>query len=238
VTDRAERLQRRLDPVLFVAAMLTVPVLVIQASDAGHGWDVTAEILNWAIWATFAGAAVALLWVTPDRRRWLREHPLDVAIVLFTAPILPASLEAARVFRLLPVLRLVGAVVLARRMLSTEGVRDAAILAMMTVLGGGAAYSAVETGPDGQALSTWDGVWWAITTVTTVGYGDNYPHTTEGRIIAIAVMAVGIGFVALITASAAERITRARRAEASELSAVSAKLDEILRRLDALEKRG
>jgi voltage-gated potassium channel len=106
-----------------------------------------------------------MLRVVPDRRRWLRGHPLDLAIVIFTPPFLPASLQAARVFRLLRLLRLAKAGVLARRVFSTEGVRDAAVLTLLAVLGADAAFAAVEKE---EHLSAWDGVWWAITTVTTV----------------------------------------------------------------------
>jgi Ion channel len=78
------------------------------------------------------------------------------------------------------------------------------------VLAGGAAFAAVETK---DHLSAWDGVWWAIQTVTTVGYG-NPPVTTDGgRIIAICLMVTGIGFVAVLTVAAAERFVRSRRAE-------------------------
>jgi hypothetical protein len=55
-----------------------------------------------------------MLRVVPDRGRWLREHPLDLAIVIFTPPFLPPALQAARVFRLLRLLRLVRAGTLAR----------------------------------------------------------------------------------------------------------------------------
>ena len=47
------------------------------------------------------------------------------------------------------------------------------------------------------------GLWWAITTVTTVGYGDTYPETNIGRIFAVLVMIIGIGFVSLLTANIA-----------------------------------
>lgn len=163
---------------------------------------------------------------------WIRKHPLEVAIVVLTPPFLPASMQAARVFRLLRLLRLLRLGILVRRFLSTEGIRDAAVLAARMVLGGGAAFAAVEKA---RHLSTWDGVWWAITTVTTVGYGDVSPQTDMGRMIAIAVMFVGIGFIAILTAAAAERFLRSQQAERPELEGVEQRLDEIMRRLDAME---
>ncbi|HEY7629373.1 MAG TPA: potassium channel family protein [Thermoleophilaceae bacterium] len=150
-----------------------------------------ASVLNWAIWLTFS-----------DRWAWIRTHPLEVVITVLTPPILPAGLQALRVFRLLRVLRLFVGAKIARRLLSTEGVRDAAVLALVTVITGGVAFSAVESD---QHYTAWDGVWWAMSTVTTVGYGDEYPTTTPGRLIAVVLMLVGIGFVAILTAAAADR---------------------------------
>ena len=48
-----------------------------------------------------------------------------------------------------------------------------------------------------------DGLWWAITTVTTVGYGDKFPTTTEGKFLAVGLMIVGISLMGVITASVA-----------------------------------
>jgi voltage-gated potassium channel len=218
---------------LLIAALLTIPAIAIEQSSAGQPWDTIATALNWLTWLAFLGELAIMLAVVPDRAAWLRSHPLELAVVILTPPLLPAGLQAARVFRLLRVLRLVRAAVLMRRLLTTEGVRDAAVLALLTVLGGGAAYAAIEKAHDGTPLSAWDGVWWAVTTVTTVGYGDSYPETTGGRVIAMVVMLVGIGFVAILTAAAAER-TRNRHAEEHELHAM---LAEILRRLDAIERK-
>jgi voltage-gated potassium channel len=77
-----------------------------------------------------------------------------------------------------------------------------------------------------------------MTTVTTVGYGDLYPKTDGGRTIAVVVMLVGIGFVAILTAAAAERFMASRRQLQDERDDLAAKLDEVLRRLDGLERRG
>lgn len=61
-----------------------------------------------------------------------------------------------------------------------------------------------EQDADGANITTiGDALWWASTTVTTVGYGDRFPVTTEGRFIAVALMVVGIGLVGAVTASVA-----------------------------------
>ena len=82
-----------------------------------------------------------------------------------------------------------------------------------------------------------DGLWWAVQTVTTVGYGDLVPTSTTGRIIAALVMIGGIGFLTVITAAITSTfIENTRRAiQASESSPVSAKLDQISERLDVIE---
>jgi voltage-gated potassium channel len=230
VDERSREIERRLELPLLVFALLTIPAIALEYGDAGEPWEAIGVALNWMIWLAFVAEVVIMLRVVPDRGRWLRDHPLDLAIVIFTPPFLPASLQAARVFRLLRLLRLLKAGVLARRVFSTEGVRDAAVLTLIAVLGGGAAFAALEKDQD---LSAWDGVWWAITTVTTVGYGDPPVTTDGGRIVAICLMVTGIGFVAVLTAAAAERFLRSRR---EQERAIEARLDQIIARLDALER--
>jgi voltage-gated potassium channel len=230
-------MERRLQWPVMVAALLTIPAIAIEQSGLGEPWDTIATVLNWTIWLVFLGEMGVMLSVVDNRSRWLRDHPLDVAIIVLTPPFLPATLQAARVLRLLRLLRLLKLAYLTRRLLSTEGVRDAAVLALLSVLGGGAAFAAIEkTDAHGQALSAWDGVWWAITTVTTVGYGDLAPRTDGGRILAIGVMLVGIGFIAILTAAAAERFMRTRQDAEAERAEIRDRLDEVLRRLDQMER--
>jgi voltage-gated potassium channel len=166
------------------------------------------------IWSLFLAEVLVMLAVVPDRGRWLRKHPLEIAIVVLTPPFLPAGLQALRLFRPLRLLRLIAVVGYARRLFSLNGLAYGALLALITVLAGGAAFAHAE----GEEVSTWDGVWWAMTTVTTVGYGDLYPHTNLGRGIAIFVMLVGIGFLSLLIGAVSERFLSAElRQETKEV---------------------
>jgi voltage-gated potassium channel len=242
VNERSERIARLFAIPVLIAALLVIPAIVIDQSNAGDPWKTLAAVLNWLIWLVFLAEFVILLAVVPNRSAWLRRHPLELAIVVLTPPFLPASLQAIRALRLLRVLRLVRLAPLARRAFSLEGLRYVAVLALVTVLGGGAAFSAAE----GRDLSAWDGVWWAMTTMTTVGYGDIYPHTDLGRVIAMAVMLVGIGFIAILTAALAERFVSTQvRQETAEVvedveeaeATVLGELREITSRLQQLEAR-
>jgi voltage-gated potassium channel len=80
-------------------------------------------------------------------------------------------------------------------------------------------------------------LWWAVQTVTTVGYGDVVPHETVGRVIGTVVMVTGIGFIAVMTAAVtASLIEQARRHHAeSDESDTSPQLNRIEARLAAIE---
>jgi voltage-gated potassium channel len=159
----------------------------------------------------FAVEAVVMLAIVPQRWRWIRTHPLEVAIVLLTPPFLPPSLQALRVFRLLRLIPLLRLARVARHLFSLEGVAWAALLAVLITVFAAAAYSSIEEG-----ASTWDGVWWAVSTITTVGYGDEFPKTDMGRALGMALMVIGIGFVAVLTGALAGRFLAARIEETQE----------------------
>jgi voltage-gated potassium channel len=117
---RAQRMQERLEWPVVAAALLTIPILIIQESDFGEPWETVATILNWATWLIFFGEAAIMLTVVPDRRRWLRHHLIDVAVVIITPPFAPQAWQNGRLFRLIRLLRLVRVAAL-RRLLSLEG---------------------------------------------------------------------------------------------------------------------
>jgi voltage-gated potassium channel len=241
--SRAERTARWMRTPLIVAALLAIPTIIVQESDLGRAWEVLGAAMDWCIWAVFAANLLIMLAVVPNRRRWLVHNPLDLLIVVLTPPFLPVTLKLARV---LPVVRLLWLVIIAHRLrnvFSLQGLRYAALILFTIVVVGGVLFVAVEPT---QNLSTWDGLWWAVQTVTTVTYGDIFPTTALGRIVATVVMTAGIGFVALLTGALAQRfLYGASEGAASEVSTneadITKKLDEMsvqmARLQQALEER-
>jgi voltage-gated potassium channel len=91
--------------------------------------------------------------------------------------------------------------------------RSCVYLLSGTILIGGSLFSLVEPGDEANWI---DGIWWAIVTLTTVGYGDYSPQSVLGRWIAVFVMAGGIGTVAILTGLLADEIREARVHEHDE----------------------
>jgi voltage-gated potassium channel len=87
----------------------------------------------------------------------------------------------------------------------------------------------------GDFPSIGSGLWWAVQTVTTVGYGDKVPRTTEGRLVATVVMVTGLGFLSVVTASISALFVESSRRRRS--SRDDATLEHIARRLDQIERR-
>src|SRR5919112_356308 len=142
-TSRSEHVARWFRIPLIVAALLAIPVIVVQESDLDGFWEPLAAVLDWIIWGVFAANLLVMLAITPDRRRWLLENPLDVLIVVLTPPFLPVTLKIARV---LPVVRLLWLLMLANRMrglFSLQGLRYAALLVFTVVVGGGVVFVTV-----------------------------------------------------------------------------------------------
>ena len=225
-------------PVL-IAAALVVPTLIIEQLNPGGAWNLFANTLNWSIWLVFAAESITLFLASKRKKRWLREHLLEIAIVILSPPIMPPGLQSTRVLRLLRLARLIRLTriaKLARQLFSLKGVYWAAFLSFIIVIGGGAAFTIVEKN---QNLTSWDGIYWAISTVTAFGSAIA-PSTNLGKTISIGVLFIGTGFVAILTAAIAERFMRYARANPKIQTAdseVIELLEDINSRLERIEKK-
>lgn len=102
-------------------------------------------------------------------------------------------------------------------------------MVVVFVVVAGAAAAMLDSGEVG---SVWEGIWWALVTVTTVGYGDVVPESVGGRAVAVVVMLVGIGFFAILTATVAATFVK----QDEKPEELRAELREIAERLKRIER--
>ena len=147
--ERATEMERRFVVPITIATLLVVPVMIVEISaDEGTAWSWVGFVGDWLIWLTFLAEVLAMLRVVPDRRAWIRQHRLDVAIVVLTPPLFPAALQSLRLLRLLRIVRLMRFAMLLRGVFTIQGVRYAALLAVLTLVAGAEAFNTFETATD------------------------------------------------------------------------------------------
>lgn len=236
-------------PLLLLAVAIIPLLLAPLVFELSDGTESTLTAIDWFIWAIFAADYVLGLALAPNRRRYVRtEWPNLLLVVLpFLRPL--RIIRSTRALRLLRLVRLVSALSRvaqqSRRLLVGHNLHYALLATIVLVLGCASLVYAIETDSGGNIASFADALWWATTTVTTVGYGDRFPVTAAGRGVAAFLMLAGIGLLGVVTANLAafvlERNAVAEEAELEEISndnaEILALLREIRARLEVLERR-
>lgn len=110
------------------------------------------------------------------------------------------------------------------------------ILSIQCILIAGVLFYALENGTNTHVQNIFDGIWWSVVTLTTIGYGDVYPITFGGRILGIILAMVGIGLVALPTGILTSGFIRALRSE-KKISQLVDSMEEEEKEQDALLER-
>ncbi len=225
-----------------VLTLLWLPVLIVPLVVAIHGGVAASfDAVDYFIWALFAVEYMVKLYLVPARGRFVRTHLLDLLVV--AVPVF-RPLRAARLVRLLRLTR-VGAVLFnglgrVRAILTHKGLHFVLLSAVLVVFAGAAVELGFESHAKGSNIHGYaDALWWAIVTVTTVGYGDRYPTTAGGRGVAVVLMLVGIGLIGVLTATVASFFIQEQQTDKEErLAVVEAKLDRIEALLTDLVDRG
>ncbi len=223
--ERVAELPLMVSAIIFFAAF-AVPIIWWPSTP-----DVvtaTCEVLVWVTWAAFAIDYLVRLLLSEQRWAFVRESWFDLVVI------------ALPVLRPLRLLRLVTVLSVVNRRASSDlrgkvGLYVAGASVLVAVVGALAVVDAERGAPDANITSIGDAFWWAAATMTTVGYGDQYPVTPLGRVVAVGLMVCGVAILGTVTASLASWIVERVADAKDESSTIMSELAALRREVAALE---
>ncbi|GAA3757743.1 voltage-gated potassium channel [Spinactinospora alkalitolerans] len=196
-------------------------------------WEDLCALVLWGSWALFACDYLTRFWLAPRRVAFVRRHLFDLAIVAvpFLRPLV--LLQLASVLNIMN----------RRVSISMRGnvARYAAAASLLVVFCAALAVLDAERGAPEATITTFtDALWWSATTVTTVGYGDMYPVTAMGRLVAIGLFIAGIALLGVVTGTLASWFVERIDASQETAAATQAQVDALTIEVRALraELRG
>ena len=224
--SRVEKWEAVAEKPMMALSLIFAVIIVLPFADSisGHARTIL-EQLDVVIWIIFAIDYFGKLFISNNRRHFIRTHIFELAIVV---------LPVIRPLRLLRLIPLVGYFLrLSQHRLAGRLLQFATLAAVVIVMTAGVTMYEIErhsSNPNMHSLG--DALWWAVVTITTVGYGDVYPTTAAGRILGSLVLVSGVAIVGIVTASIAATFVRSDEEELGQ-----ADMKALLKRLDRIEKK-
>ena len=218
ISPKLQSWQNKTDGLLVVIAVGSLPLLLLETiSDRLPDGDRNfIFMVNLVVFFAFAIDYFVKLVLTESKPTYIRTQWLSLFIVISQLlALLPALgvfgvLRGVRAIRVLGVIARIFGIGAATKSSGKEFFKKRAAsvafgVAGLTLITSAVAFTIAEDVGDGRRIhSFFDALWWSAATITTVGYGDIYPVTTAGRIIAVFTMVVGISFLAVVTARIAK----------------------------------
>lgn len=234
--DALERFERQTAIPMLVLSLAIIPLLVIPLIwKMSERLEATFFALDWMLWAAFAVEYGIRLYLAPETWPFVKRNKIDLLVVVipFLRPLrVMRSARALRVLRAVRVMAFLGRGMDAGRdVLTRHHLNYALAVTMVVVVGAAFLVEATERGATGANIQSLpDALWWAVSTVTTVGYGDRFPTTPAGRGVAVALMLVGIALFGFLAGSLASFFIGGRTGAKNEPT-----LADIAERLDRIE---
>ena len=218
ISPKLQNWQNKTDGLLVVIAVGSLPLLLLETiSDRLPDGDKNfIVIVNLVVFIAFAIDYIVKLVLSDSKPTYIRTQWLSFLIVISQLlALLPALgvlgvLRGVRAIRVLSIIARVIGIGAATKSSGKEFFKKRAAsvafgIAGLTLITSAVAFTIAEDVGDGRRINSFfDALWWSAATITTVGYGDIYPVTTAGRIIAVFTMVVGISTLAVVTARIAK----------------------------------
>jgi len=196
---RALRWAKRLE---IPTTLIALWILVVWYLETRHGpHPIHSIVLDVGVWAYFFIETSLLFLLVGNRRRYLRNNWLNVVIILAGLPVLWGYLPYATGLRSLRLLIFVGLLLQlsgsVRQVLARNHLGMTLLVSAVVVVVSGYLIAGIDPG----IKSPEDGIWWAIATVSSVGYGDVVPISNEGRMFATLLILMGMALFSIVTAN-------------------------------------
>ncbi|MFO7689048.1 MAG: potassium channel family protein [Cryobacterium sp.] len=206
--------------------------VIVEAQGAQQ---LAADRIIAATWIVFFVDYVVTVSLAEHPLRWFRSHLFDLLVV--GLPLL-RPLRLLRLITVLSVLQKTAGRAIRARVVTYSG-GAALLLGFVAAL---AVLDAERSAPGASIVSFGDAVWWSITTLSTVGYGDYVPVTQTGRVVAAGLMLAGISILGVVTATLAswlvDRISeREQRATEDSRSATRGQVQQLSEQIAQLQAR-
>jgi voltage-gated potassium channel len=226
--NKDEQLMKQIS--LFQIGMLILSVYVISALFAQTFFKLSTQVnllldrIDFMVCIAFIADVTYRFFKAPKKLQFMKWGWIDI---ISSIPMVN-FLRWGRLIRVIRILRILRAF-RSTKMLITFLFRNrakgtfmtAALISVLLLIFSSIALLSFETDPNSNIKSPSDAIWWGFSTITTVGYGDKYPITVEGRIVAVILMIAGVGLFGTFTAYIASLfIEPEQKKEESEIEAL------------------
>ena len=146
------------------------------------------------------------------------------------------AVRIVRVLRGIRATKIISEFILYRR--AQSAFLAALLVSLLLIVFSASAVLQLETSPDANIRTPEDAVWWAVVTITTVGYGDKFPLSSEGRLIAAVLMTAGVGLFGTFSGFVAAWFLGSPSRHSAELDAIQALQSQVAQLRDEIRRKG
>ncbi|MGQ4269491.1 potassium channel family protein [Nocardiopsis changdeensis] len=195
---RVTRWERRAEIPMLLLAVAFLVAYAWPVIDPGLEPDLynVLQALSWTVWLSFTVDFAIRIHLSDHRLQYALRNWYDVVLVLVLLPMF-------RMLRRFSLVRMLNRSTVGHSMIGKTSVYVTGAAALMVFLSAVTVLDAERGAPDANITEFGDALWWAIVTAATVGYGDFYPVTLEGRLVAVVLMIMGVGLMGVVTAAVA-----------------------------------
>ena len=231
-TESARRWAKRFEWPMLVIVFWILLQWLLESADLMPA--AISRIADWLVWLAFVTEAVVLTSLVREKRGYLLNNWINLMIIVIGFPPLWGNTPLAGVLRGIRAILIIGLLFRLsrtwRQVLVQHHLGNSLIIMFTVVAVSGIVIAYIDPG----VKSPWEGIWWALATVTTVGYGDVVPVSEQGRAVGVVLLLLSVVLLSLVTANISAFLV-SRGAIKGE-SEVHERLKQMEKRLERIER--